>query len=158
MDNYGTWLPVMIVATLALFGMAIPPCLRMPSSPQSRRRHNVPKTDFDIAIRGLMHTARQQLKSHRSCYLFNMLPSLRSNLPKLPLTDTGTSKRLPSMANHVHIVVGVLNDPDPDTILRDFKSYASRKLNLKLETRPMQDGGPNQARAESLLTLNNYEC
>jgi hypothetical protein len=33
------------------------------------------------------------------------------------------------MANHVDIVIGVLSDPEPDTLLRDFKSYASRRLN-----------------------------
>jgi REP element-mobilizing transposase RayT len=33
------------------------------------------------------------------------------------------------MRNHVHVVVGVLGDPEPETLLRDFKSYASRRLN-----------------------------
>ena len=33
------------------------------------------------------------------------------------------------MRNHVHLVVGVPGDPEPDTLLRDFKSYASRALN-----------------------------
>ena len=35
------------------------------------------------------------------------------------------------MANHVHLVVGVPGDPDPSSLLRDFKSYASRALNLR---------------------------
>jgi predicted HTH transcriptional regulator/REP element-mobilizing transposase RayT len=34
------------------------------------------------------------------------------------------------MANHVHLVVGVPGDPDPSALLRDFKSYSSRALNL----------------------------
>jgi Transposase and inactivated derivatives len=34
-----------------------------------------------------------------------------------------------AMANHCHVVVGVIGDPDPSQILRDFKSYASRSLN-----------------------------
>jgi len=33
------------------------------------------------------------------------------------------------MANHVQLVVGVSGDPDPASLLRDFKSYASRALN-----------------------------
>jgi REP element-mobilizing transposase RayT len=33
------------------------------------------------------------------------------------------------MSNHVHVVVGVPDDPDPSVLLRDFKSYASRALN-----------------------------
>ncbi len=33
------------------------------------------------------------------------------------------------MANHTHLVVGVAGDPDPSTLLRDFKAYGSRALN-----------------------------
>ena len=35
------------------------------------------------------------------------------------------------MANHIHLIVNVHGDPDPETILRDFKSYGSRALNLQ---------------------------
>jgi REP element-mobilizing transposase RayT len=35
------------------------------------------------------------------------------------------------MANHIHLIVGVPGDPDPATLLRDFKSYGSRRLNRK---------------------------
>ena len=35
------------------------------------------------------------------------------------------------MANHIHLVVNVHSDPDPETIKRDFKSYASRELNVQ---------------------------
>lgn len=33
------------------------------------------------------------------------------------------------MPNHVHLLVGASGDPDPSSLLRDFKSYASRSLN-----------------------------
>ena len=33
------------------------------------------------------------------------------------------------MANHVHIVLGVPGDPNPEDLLRDLKAYASRTLN-----------------------------
>ena len=33
------------------------------------------------------------------------------------------------MANHAHLVIGVPGDPDPQKLLHDFKSYASRVLN-----------------------------
>jgi REP element-mobilizing transposase RayT len=39
------------------------------------------------------------------------------------------------MTNHVHLLVGVPGDPDPSTLLRDFKGYASRALNLNLRDR-----------------------
>jgi REP element-mobilizing transposase RayT len=40
------------------------------------------------------------------------------------------------MANHIHIVVGVPGDPEPDKLLHDFKAYASRRLNRNW-ARPM---------------------
>jgi REP element-mobilizing transposase RayT len=33
------------------------------------------------------------------------------------------------MANHCHVVLGVPGDPEPEPLLRDLKSYASRRLN-----------------------------
>ncbi len=35
------------------------------------------------------------------------------------------------MSNHVHVVVGVPGDPEPELLLRDFKSYGSRRLNRR---------------------------
>ena len=35
------------------------------------------------------------------------------------------------LANHIHIVLGVTGDPEPDALLRDFKSYGSRGLNRR---------------------------
>ncbi len=33
------------------------------------------------------------------------------------------------MANHVHVLVGVPGDPDPEKLLGDFKAWATRRLN-----------------------------
>ena len=35
------------------------------------------------------------------------------------------------MSSHVHVVVGVMGDPDPEAVLRDFKAYGSRRLNRR---------------------------
>jgi REP element-mobilizing transposase RayT len=35
------------------------------------------------------------------------------------------------MRTHIHLVAEVKNDPPPDVILKDFKSYGSRKLNAR---------------------------
>ena len=35
------------------------------------------------------------------------------------------------MAQHIHLVVGVGGDPDPEKIIGDFKSYGSRALNRR---------------------------
>jgi len=39
------------------------------------------------------------------------------------------------MRNHIHLVVGVPGDPEPEDLLRDFKSYASRRLNQRFGRR-----------------------
>jgi len=39
------------------------------------------------------------------------------------------------MRAHVHLVVGVPGDPEPDVLLRDFKAYGSRAIN-RLFSRP----------------------
>jgi len=33
------------------------------------------------------------------------------------------------MRAHIHLLVGVPGDPEPETLLRDFKAYGSRALN-----------------------------
>jgi REP element-mobilizing transposase RayT len=40
------------------------------------------------------------------------------------------------LSNHVHLVVRVAGDPDGSVILRDFKSYASRRLNRVFSVPP----------------------
>jgi REP element-mobilizing transposase RayT len=40
------------------------------------------------------------------------------------------------MATHLHVIVGVAGDPDSAAILRDLKSYASRRLNRAFGGRP----------------------
>ena len=37
------------------------------------------------------------------------------------------------MRSHIHVVVGVMADPDPATLLRDLKGYGSRALNRRFE-------------------------
>jgi REP element-mobilizing transposase RayT len=37
------------------------------------------------------------------------------------------------MANHVHVLLAVEGDPDPENILRDLKSYGSRALSRTFE-------------------------
>ncbi|MCU0706445.1 MAG: transposase [Fimbriiglobus sp.] len=67
------------------------------------------------------------------------------------------------MANHVHLVVGVRGDPEPGSLLRDFKSYASRQLNLRFgrrarwwteggSTRKLPDANAVRTAVEYVLT------
>ena len=62
------------------------------------------------------------------------------------------------MANHVHLVVGVPGDPDPSALLGDFKSYASRALNL-WDRRSVQNrgGGRSKVSKRKITDWDNLE-
>jgi len=91
--------------------------------------HNVPGTPVEPGNSPLERYARTQLKS----------PPVRFDLVQAELLldqflETAGYRQwqllaVAIMANHVHWVLGVPGDPDPETLLRDLKSYGSRKLN-----------------------------
>ena len=59
------------------------------------------------------------------------------------------------MANHIHLVVNVHSDPDPETIKRDFKSYASRELNVQWGEPKSETWWTASASARKLETNNS---
>ena len=71
------------------------------------------------------------------------------------------------MANHVHLVITVDGDPEPSMLLRDFKSYGSRALNLRwgkpVNGTRWTDGGSKRklpdedARQAAIAYLKNQE-
>jgi REP element-mobilizing transposase RayT len=90
--------------------------------------HNLPGTPFDADIPALQRAMRAAMKG----------PPIRLDraqagaiVPQFQETATFRGWLLLAaavMANHVHLVVGVPGDPDPEKLLHDFKSYASRLL------------------------------
>jgi len=117
--TYGTWLPgdrrgfVSNVADSKGVGV----------------RHNEPGTRCDNDIRGLNEYARDKML-HEPIYL-----TLRqAELLAEQFRETAGFRKwellaVAIMRNHIHLVVGVPGDPEPETLLRDFKSYGSRRLN-----------------------------
>ena len=96
--------------------------------------HNQPMTEYDRDIPGLREFAQCQLKGAPIT-----LNSQQANVIFPQLHETATHRKwelraVGIMAKHMHIVVGVLGDPDPGKVLGDFKSYASRALNKKWGT------------------------
>ncbi|HXD87605.1 MAG TPA: transposase [Urbifossiella sp.] len=92
-------------------------------------RHNKPGTPCDAKLRGLANAARSQLNGPP---VFLIEEQANTILPQLRETATYRNWTLFAaaiMANHIHLVLGVVGDPDPALLLRDFKSYASRSLN-----------------------------
>ena len=94
-------------------------------------RHNDPGTDYDCDIPPL----RLYMQEHLKCPPV-WLTEEQATLLVQQFRETARHRRwslfaAAVMANHVHLVVGVPGDPDPDNLLRDFKSYGSRALNAR---------------------------
>ena len=92
-------------------------------------KHAEPGTPYDAKQRGLAYAAREQMvgdpvwlnREHADALADQFLETARFRGWSIPA--------LAIMANHIHIVVGVPGDPEPETLLRDFKSYGSQRLN-----------------------------
>jgi REP element-mobilizing transposase RayT len=93
--------------------------------------HNIPKTPYDKDAPRLNNYARSQLK----CPPVSLVREQATVITD-QFDETATYRKwklyvMAVMPTHVHLVVGVPDDPDPETLLRDFKAYASRALNRK---------------------------
>ena len=91
--------------------------------------HNIPETPVDVDIPALRQYARDVMRGE-PIYLTG--PQAEALLEQLQQTAQYRGWQLLAVsisASHVHLVVGVPGDPDPATLLRDFKSYGSRCLN-----------------------------
>ena len=91
-------------------------------------RHNSPRTPYDRASRGLVEFARETLAGPPVWLRVEHAAPLAEQLRETARYRGWTILALAVMSNHVHVVVRVPGDPDPETLLRDFKSYASRRL------------------------------
>jgi REP element-mobilizing transposase RayT len=122
---YGTWLPG------DEFGFVSRVRDRRPDEAPSpvRREHNQVGTDYDRALKGLHRYATSFLKCEP---IRIVLAHANALLPQFQETARHRGWELRAvaiMADHVHIVVGVKGDPDPDKVLGDLKAYGSRLLN-----------------------------
>jgi len=118
---YGTWLP----GDLRGFVSNV----KEPSGPIMR--NNIPGTPVECDLPSLQEHARQQMKGDP--VRINR-PQAEAMLEQFIETAEYRNWQLHSvsvMANHCHLVVGVVGDPEPEFLLQSFKSYASRKLNRR---------------------------
>lgn len=116
--TYGTWLP----------GDARGFVSNVVDGPGPEVRHNVPGIPYDanddrVRQRALDNTIGEPV----------WLTAEQATIALAQFRKTATYRDwslLPAavMSNHVHLVVGVLGDPDPAKMLHDFKSYATRAL------------------------------
>lgn len=94
-----------------------------------RRRHNRPGEAWEAPIAGLANSARSRMKGSP---IWLTAPQAEVLLRQLQETATYRGwllKSIAIMANHFHLVVGVVDDSDPRKILADFKAYGTRALN-----------------------------
>jgi REP element-mobilizing transposase RayT len=117
--SYGTWLPGDERGFVSPIETGIGPQIR----------HNVPGTEYDADIPGYARSASRLLKCPP---IFFNVAQATAMMSQFHETTAHRGWRLCAAAilvNHFHIVVGVPGDPEPETLLRDYKSYASRRLN-----------------------------
>ena len=91
--------------------------------------HNIPQAPYDADWEHLAHDARNRLKCAPILLMSQQAQTVLSQLHETANYRQWQLIAAATMANHVHVVVGVPGDPPPEAILRDFKSYASRMLN-----------------------------
>ena len=91
--------------------------------------HNVPGTACDADMPALRAYAASIMTEET---VLLDLPQAQAVAEQLRETATHRGWQLLAlavMANHIHIVVGVRGDPDPETLLGGFKAWATRRLN-----------------------------
>ena|SRR6516165_7685886 len=117
--TYGTWLPG------DERGFVSP--VRTGSGPE--RRHNQPGTPYDADMPGLQEAARRQLKCAPIYLGAFHAARLLAQFQETARYRDWLLVAVAIMRSHVHLLVGVNGDPEPEEVLADFKSYGSRSLN-----------------------------
>ncbi len=124
--TYGTWLP----------GDARGFVSPIPRESGKWTRVNTPGVAYDRDVSERLETSRRLLKGPP---VFLRLPQAEPLLGQFQETARHRGWGLLAaavMRAHVHLVVGVPGDPEPDALLRDFKAYGSRALNRRF-SRPV---------------------
>jgi REP element-mobilizing transposase RayT len=92
---------------------------------------NLPGTHYDAAMPSLEKAMRAAMKGPPIRLSNEQAKTIMSQFHETAAYRGWLLLAAGVMANHVHLVVGVPGDPEPDKLLHDFKSYASRALNQK---------------------------
>ena len=95
------------------------------------KRRNIPGTEPAKKMRGLELMARDKMSSDAVYLTHEHARELLDQFHETAGYRRWDLAAVSIMRNHVHLVVGVSGDPEPETILGSFKSYGSRRLNRK---------------------------
>ncbi|MBW3597099.1 MAG: transposase [Planctomycetes bacterium] len=126
--TYGKWLPGDVRGFVS----------NVRDGPGREVRHNIPGTPYDADMPGLRRFAVQKLRGPPVRFVKGQAEVLLGQFQETAAHRGWMLLAVAIMSNHVHLVVGVPGDPDPETLLRDFKSYGSRALNRRW-SKPVSD-------------------
>jgi REP element-mobilizing transposase RayT len=94
-------------------------------------RHNLPGAECDADHSGLRHYMEGKLRQPPIFLVADQAVVLLEQFQETARYWQWLLLAVAIMNNHTHLVVGVSGDPDPEILLRDFKSYGSRALNRR---------------------------
>ena len=116
--TYGTWLPGDRRGFVSNFAGA----------DGKGHRQNAPGSPAEVDHPGLAAAAKATSSGPAIRLTPELAPILFEQFHETARHRGWTLLAVAVMSNHVHLVVGVECDPEPDVLLRDFKSYGSRRL------------------------------
>jgi REP element-mobilizing transposase RayT len=97
--------------------------------------HNIPGTPYDADMRRLKDWVRQHMTGSPVTLERPEAEALIAQYQETTRIRHWSLEAASVMYNHTHIVVGVRDDPDPQSILETLKSWATRALK-KLRPQP----------------------
>ena len=102
-----------------------------PADPNAKFRieHDRPGEEYEAAIPGLHRAAYAQLKGAPVSVDLSQAVELLAQFQETAIFRRWTLHAVSVMFNHVHVVVEAPPEVGKSQLLRDFKSYAARRLN-----------------------------
>ncbi len=97
------------------------------------RKENVRGTTYSRSMPGLKHASQSRLKCPPILLNSSQADALLSQFHETANHRHWQILAVAIMRTHIHLISAVAGDPDPDSILKDYKAYASRKLNSRWE-------------------------
>ena len=117
--TYGTWLP----------GDPRGFVSEVRTDSGAKALHNTPGTPCDADLPPLQAYASSVMTEDAVYLDLAQAEALAGQLRETAAHRGWRLLALAVMANHVHVLVGVPGDPDPEKLLADFKAWRTRRLN-----------------------------
>lgn len=122
---YGTWLPGDARGFVGFY----------PTEAGTRRINNLPGTEPDRDVPWLRKYSESVQKEPPVCLTADQAAELVGQFRETAAFRGWVLPAVAVMSNHVHLVVLVSGDPEPERLLHSFKSYGSRRLNRRFGKR-----------------------